>query len=234
MGRIKAVIFDLDGVLIDAKEWHYDAMNRALAHYGFSIPRFEHVTIYDGLPTRKKLQLLTRRNNFPQRLHEAVSKLKQHYTMEIASEQCGPCRSHQDMLAWLSKAGFSLCVASNSIRATVNVTLKKAGLLQYFAFTLSNQDVTHPKPHPEIYLTAITRLRLKPEECVVVEDHPYGLDAARHSGAHVMQVKTVDEVCRSRISEFISGLEKQTAVVFPFAKGGRGASSAATTLCKAG
>ena len=61
MNQIKAVIFDMDGVLIDAKEWHYEALNRALGNYGYCVSRSEHISIYDGLPTRSKLQLLTER-----------------------------------------------------------------------------------------------------------------------------------------------------------------------------
>lgn len=207
MGHIKAVIFDMDGVLIDAKEWHYDALNRALAHYGFGISRSDHLSVYDGLPTRKKLQLLTERAGFPQELHEAVSQLKQHYTLEIAREKCGPSPSHQRTLAQLRAAGYALGVASNSIRATVDVMLGQAGLLEYLDFSLSNEDVAQPKPHPEIYLTAIARLRLQAHECVVVEDNLYGVEAARRSGAHVLQVHSVDEVEYGRIAAFIERLE---------------------------
>ena len=57
--QIKAVLFDMDGVLIDAKEWHYEALNRALALFGMPISRFEHLTTFDGLPTRKKLEMLS-------------------------------------------------------------------------------------------------------------------------------------------------------------------------------
>jgi beta-phosphoglucomutase len=57
--KIKAVIFDMDGVLIDAKEWHYEALNRSLSNFGYSISRYEHLVTYDGLPTKKKLEMLT-------------------------------------------------------------------------------------------------------------------------------------------------------------------------------
>jgi len=233
MDQIKAVIFDMDGVLIDAKEWHYEALNRALGNYGYSITRSEHISIYDGLPTRSKLQLLTERNDFPEELHESVNKQKQQYTLEIAREKCQPRLAHTDALEWLKNAGFSVGVASNSIRATVDMMLDKAGVLEYFDFTLSNEDVSHPKPHPEIYQTAISRLQLKPAECLVVEDHQYGVDAARQAGAHVLQVNTVDEVCRSRISDFISRLES-SPVLGPLPHGSKqNTSSKTTTLGKA-
>jgi beta-phosphoglucomutase len=52
---IKAVVFDMDGVLIEAKDWHYEALNRALKLFGYEISRYEHLTTFDGLPTRRKL-----------------------------------------------------------------------------------------------------------------------------------------------------------------------------------
>ena len=56
---IKAVIFDMDGVLIDAKEWHYEALNNALKLFGYKISRHDHLVTFDGLPTRAKLQMMT-------------------------------------------------------------------------------------------------------------------------------------------------------------------------------
>ena len=73
---IKAVLFDMDGVLIDAKDWHYEALNRALEHFGFAISRESHLSTFDGLPTRAKLQMLTKARGLPERLHEFINSLK--------------------------------------------------------------------------------------------------------------------------------------------------------------
>ena len=66
--KIKAVIFDLDGVLVEAKEWHYLALNKALKHFGFKIDRIEHLTTYDGLPTKVKLNRLSKEKRLPIKL----------------------------------------------------------------------------------------------------------------------------------------------------------------------
>jgi beta-phosphoglucomutase-like phosphatase (HAD superfamily) len=75
MTRIKAVIFDMDGVLIDAKEWHYEALNRALTVYGFGISRHDHLATYDGLPTNTKLEILSREQGLPRSLHGVIYRL---------------------------------------------------------------------------------------------------------------------------------------------------------------
>ena len=85
---IKAVIFDMDGVLIDAKEWHYEALNKALGLFGYEISRYDHLVTYDGLPTSKKLEMLTMEKGMPQKLHTFINSLKQQYTVDKIRNIC--------------------------------------------------------------------------------------------------------------------------------------------------
>lgn len=202
---IKAVLFDMDGVLLDAKEWHYEALNKALELKGFPpISRQNHLTIYDGLPTAVKL-----RRHLPDITEEKrkeINALKQELVLEIAGRLCKENPLHIEVLHALKQKGYSLAVCSNSIRHFVDEMMIKTRLKPYLNFFLSNQDVTAPKPNPEIYLTAIKRLGLKPTEVVICEDNPHGIEAARASGAHVFQVKTVNDVCYENLKVFISQL----------------------------
>ena len=191
---IKAVIFDMDGVLIEAKDWHYEALNRALNLFGYTISRYDHLITYDGLPTRKKLEMLTMERRLPRALHQFINEMKQIYTMEIIYQRCKPVFYHEYALSKLQSEGYRLAVASNSVRNSVEMMMEKSNLSKYLEFMLSNQDVTKAKPDPEIYLTAIARLNLNPEECLIVEDNPNGIKAARDSGGHVYQVETVRDV----------------------------------------
>jgi beta-phosphoglucomutase-like phosphatase (HAD superfamily) len=204
---IKAVIFDMDGVLIDAKEWHYEALNQALRLFGHEISRFEHVTAYDGLPTRKKLEMLTRQRGLPASLHGFINEMKQAYTMDAIHAHCRPTFAHEYALSRLKGQGYQLGVASNSIRATVEAMMARAALDPYLEFKLSNEDVCNGKPDPEIYLKAISLLGLTPDACLVVEDNENGLKAARASGAHVMQVETVHDVNLENILRYIQSVD---------------------------
>lgn len=203
MPQIKAVIFDMDGVLIDAKEWHYEALNAALKHFGFEISRHDHLVTYDGLPTRDKLKMLTQERGLPEELHSFLNRLKQKYTVEFVNERLAPNFIHEFALSKLKERGLRLAVASNSIRKTVDLMMEKAALAPYLEFSLSNEDVEKGKPNPEIYLKAIGKLGLQPTECVVVEDNPHGLEAAYASGANVLQVSDVSNTNLENISEFI-------------------------------
>lgn len=191
---IKAILFDMDGVLIDAKEWHYEALNRALLLFGFQIRRHEHLTSYDGLPTKKKLEMLSVESNLPRELHGFINEMKQAYTMDIVHTRCKPRFVQEYALAKLKGAGYRLAVCSNSIRNTVNVMMEKAALARYLELQLSNEDVAKPKPAPDIYTTAMQRLGLPPQECLIVEDNENGIKAAQASGGHVLVVRDIDDV----------------------------------------
>ncbi|MEW6994796.1 HAD family hydrolase [Colwelliaceae bacterium MEBiC 14330] len=203
MNKIKAVIFDMDGVLIDAKDWHFDALNKALAIFGIKISHMDHLTTFDGLSTSQKLKLLSKLYSLPTELHSFINEMKQQYTMDITNQLCKPVFHHQFALSKLKESGYKLAVASNSIRNTVDVMMDKSSLRQYLEFFLSNQDVKNAKPDSEIYDTAIQKLGLKPEECVIVEDNENGIKAAIASGAHVLKVDNVNDVTYSNITNFI-------------------------------
>jgi len=207
MTKIKAVIFDMDGVLIEAKDWHYEALNRALGLFGMGINRYDHLVTYDGLPTRMKLEMLSAERGLPRELHEFINNMKQQYTMEMVYAQCKPRFYHEYALARLKQQGYKLAVASNSVRKTVHVMMEKSALIEYLEFYLSNQDVAMGKPNPEIYTKAIRQLELNADECLVVEDNPKGIQAAKGSGAWVMEVDEVEAVNYQNIMEHIKHIE---------------------------
>lgn len=207
MGKIKAIIFDMDGVLIDAKDWHYEALNQALELFGFSISRYDHLVTYDGLPTKKKLEMLSMERGLPTGLHEFINKMKQSYTMEHVFMKCKPLFEHQFALSKLKNEGYKLALCSNSVRITIDMMLEKADLLKYLDFTMSNQDVVKSKPDPEIYNKAIARFGLKPDECLIVEDNQNGIKAAIDSGANVLKVKDVHDVTYDKIINRIKEIE---------------------------
>lgn len=206
---IKAIIFDMDGVLIEAKEWHYESLNKALELFGFKISRYDHLVTYDGLPTKKKLEMLSMERNLPRGLHGLINEMKQIYTMEMVYALCKPLFCHQRALSSLKNEGYKLGVCSNSIRQTVDLMMQKSDLQQYLDHTLSNQDVKASKPDPEIYTKMMQHLKLKPEECLILEDNENGIKAAIASGAHLLKVSDVYDVSYENIKKRISEIEKK-------------------------
>ena len=209
MTKIKAVIFDMDGVLIEAKDWHYEALNKALNIFGMDINRYDHLVTYDGLPTRKKLEMLSAERGLPKALHQFINEMKQQYTMEIVYAACKPTFHHEFALSKLKNSGYQMAVCSNSIRNTIEIMMEKAALSDYFEFYVSNQDVKNGKPDPEMYIKAISQLELSPQECMIIEDNENGIKAAKDSGAWVMEVKGVEDVNYQNIEKNIKLFEEK-------------------------
>lgn len=204
---IKAVLFDMDGVLIDAKDWHYEALNEALSLFGLEISRYDHLHTFDGLPTRVKLEMIGEQSYLPEALHPFINEVKQKYTMEKIHVKCKPLFNHEYALSRLHNEGYKIAVCSNSIRKTIVEMMEYAHLMDYLDLIVSNEDVVRAKPDPEMYNCAIAKFGLKPEECIVVEDNPNGVKAGLASGASVLQVSTVYDVNYENIRKKINECE---------------------------
>lgn len=205
--KIKAILFDMDGVLIDAKDWHYEALNKALSLFGLEISRYDHLHTFDGLPTKVKLDMLSEQYYLPKDIHPFVNKLKQMYTTEIVYQKCHPMFHHEYALSKLHAAGYKIAVCSNSVRATIELMMERSGLIDYVDLIVSNEDVSKSKPDPEMYNFAIRKFGLEPGECIVVEDNPNGIKAGIASGASVLEVMTVYDVNYNNINKKIKEVE---------------------------
>ena len=202
---IKLIIFDLDGVLVEAKDIHFEALNRALGKY--AIDWNEHLSIYDGFKTTQKLQMLTERKGLPESSHELVWEAKQYWTLQMLKE-LKPNQTLQSVMSALSEDGYKLAVCSNSIRKTVLTTLSKLGIIEFMDLIISNEDVKNSKPHPEMYWKAISMMSYLPEETLIVEDSPYGLLAASRSKSHILRVANPKEVTYTNILHKLTEIEK--------------------------
>jgi len=202
---IKLVIFDLDGVLVEAKNIHFEAFNKALGEYAISWD--EHLSIYDGLKTNQKLDMLYERKGLPKEQFTNIWNNKQKYTLEVLSNL------KKDEILYstiqnLSLDGYKLAVCSNSIRKTVLTVLSKLGIIEFFDLILSNEDVKNSKPHPEIYWKAISEMSCLPEETLIVEDSPYGLLSASRSKSHILRVGSPKEVTYISIKNKINTIKE--------------------------
>ena len=151
--KIKLVIFDLDGVLVEAKNIHYDALNEALGDE-YKISWNEHLSTYDGLKTNQKLDMLSERKGLPTTIHTDIWNHKQKLTLQKL-KQLEPSKVLIELMGSLVERGYKIAVCSNSIRKTVLTVLSKLGIMEYMDLVISNDDVKNSKPHPEMYWQAI-------------------------------------------------------------------------------
>ena len=197
---IKLIIFDLDGVLVEAKQIHYDTLNQALMEIDskYVITESEHLSTYDGLKTTQKLEMLTKTKGLNPTLYEDIWFRKQYLTIQAIS-QLQPDLQKIELFKELRDKGYKLAVASNSIRRSVLVMLAKIGIIEYMDLILSNEDVKNSKPHPEMYWKAMSMMSVLPEETLIVEDSPPGLLAASRSRANILRVDNPKDLIISKI-----------------------------------
>jgi HAD superfamily hydrolase (TIGR01509 family) len=206
---IKLIVSDFDGVLLDLKEIHYEALNRALLPEGeeFIISPEDHVKVFDGLSTKKKLQLLSKLRGLSPDKFDEINDLKQEFTVELLA---GFDKINYDIVAVITKLkenGLKFYVASNAIRNTVELGLKKLGIDHLVDKIYSNQDVTHSKPNPEMYLRCMADAGVSPSETLIMEDSKHGREAAVKSGAHICGVDNSFDFTYDRIMAMIASIK---------------------------
>ena len=208
--KIKLIIFDLDGVLVDSRPLHYNALNMALEKIDkkYIITKNEHITRYDGNPTTVKLNMLTKEKGLPQELHNKVWKLKQKMTHILINDMKYNERI-RNILKELKQNGYLLYCASNSIYNTIKMMLLRNGLLEYFDYFISNEDIKYPKPNPEIYLKCLQRANVSPYECLVLEDSHIGRKAAQMASCNLCPIQDPKDLSIEKIYRYIIMTEKQ-------------------------
>lgn len=192
---LRGVIFDLDGVLINACEWHRVALNEALKEVcDYEILLQDHIKTYNGLPTKTKLIMLTDVGLIPASAHAEIFKIKQEKTLIIVGRDGRFQRDKRAMMIWLRKNGVSIGCYTNSIRETAVIMLAVTGILDLIQYTVTNEDVVNAKPDPEGYIKSMKALGLNAHETWIVEDSPIGILAAQRSKANVIRVDGPDDV----------------------------------------
>jgi beta-phosphoglucomutase len=198
---IKAVLFDLDGVLVDACDWHYEALNAALVEAGYHpIVREEHLSTFNGLPTRVKLKMLGVTEN----MIAAINDKKQKHTLDTIRASATLMPEKIELHRYLKSNGIKIACVTNSIEETAKEMLIATGQMPYIDLLVSNEQVKRNKPYPDCYNHAINTLGVDPLSCLCVEDSPKGIQSATSSIAgHIWVVSDPTKVTLKNYTTFV-------------------------------
>ena len=213
----KLVIFDLDGVLIDSREMHYESLNRALGNvsWDYVISREEHLSLYDGLPTSRKLAMLTEKKGLPVDKHQKIWEDKQKETLELFSD----LEHDYELMHYfqqLKQRGYQVAVASNSIRNTVKLVLLRLGVLEFIDYYVSNEDVTRNKPFPEMYWKCMIACNALPKDTVIFEDSHIGRQGALDSKSHLIAIENRDDLNQEKINKVFEIFASKKHTIVPW------------------
>ena len=208
----KLVIFDLDGVLIDSKDYHYDALNEALGEE-YAITREEHVSTYDGLPTTAKLELLSKNKGLPADRYDEIWRAKQENTLHIFKTKVDKDYELMGYFQQLVDEGYKVAVASNSIRNTVKIILLRLGLLEFVDIYVSNEDVVRNKPFPSMYWKCMMALGALPDDTVILEDSHIGRQGALDSKCHLVPIENRSDLNQAKVDRIKRILQSEKTKV---------------------
>jgi beta-phosphoglucomutase len=187
----RLMIFDLDGVLFESRDMHFDTLNGALTNSGYDpISREEHDERYNGLPTTTKLGML----GITGQVAEEIKVEKQARTLGWVHRNVHKDEGLVKLFTDLHADGWQIAVASNAITVTVIRALQLLGLWSLCDFVTAGDRVEKPKPNPEMYLRCMQVCGAEPATTWIVEDSPVGVEAAIASGASVVHVSGPSDV----------------------------------------
>ena len=205
---IKTIIFDLDGVLVNTKKIHFEALNIALhqTKKKYVISYNDHLKKFDGLPTSEKLNILYKEKKILKSEISKIIKTKNKFTTILLEKNISFNNNIYKLFSTLSTK-YNLVVASNAIKKTVEICLKKLKIKKFIKFYLSNENLINPKPHPEIYLKIFIKLNNSPKDCLIIEDSYFGREAAKNSGAHLIGINEINELNLNLIKRSINNVK---------------------------
>lgn len=205
---IRAILYDLDGVLVHACDWHYDAFNKALLDIAnYSIPYDIHISTFNGIPTKEKLKILQEQRIIDTSQFDSIFEAKQRFTEEIINATATPYIEKIELHEYTNGLNkISACV-TNSIRKTATLMLEKTLQLRYMKIVVSNEDVIKGKPQPDPYIFAMKRLSVCPVETLIIEDSDVGYRSAIESGANVRRVSECCQVNKGNVVKWLQEIQ---------------------------
>ncbi len=178
---IKAVIFDMDGVIVDSEPIHYRLNQELFQKLQLNITEEEYRT-FVGVTDWDMWSAIKARHRRPETVEELLSMHREHSRAEMEKFDLEPIPGIPELLKRLKAARLKLAIASSAPVDWIMVVVRKCGLESYFDVLVSGEHVAHGKPAPDIFLLAAEKLGVSPDECLVIEDAERGVQAAKAAG----------------------------------------------------
>lgn len=181
---LKAVIFDMDGVIIDSEPIHKKVEKRIFKKLGVNISEEEHNS-YIGMTSKGMWNEIKVRHNFQKSfsVEELIEmEVKNYIELLQSSRNIDPINGVVEFIDELHKNHIKLAIASSAVRKSIETVVKMFELEKYFEIRISGEDIKKGKPAPDIFLMAARNLGVKPKDCIVVEDSKNGVYAAKEAG----------------------------------------------------
>jgi len=215
---LKAVLFDLDGTIIDSEWFYYKGWKAVLADYGIALDSHAWLTEFAGKTEAQGFLVLQERYGFKGDEETFFKRKKARIAKLYEEEEVALMPGVNDLITYLHEAGVRMAVVTSSLRPITEYNLTKHGLIDYFETLVTRSEVTYPKPSPEPYELCLSRLGLGQTDCIVLEDSVTGATAAKAAGLTCFGVQSHEEI---RANLVVDRLFVDLHEVLEYLKGGR-------------
>lgn len=208
---VRAILFDLDGVLVDAADWHRDAFNLALdVHCINPLNQEDHMRNFNGLSSKRKLSILAERGVVPdsKQLMNSIHAAKQQYTIKLIEKNCKPLARVIDVLTYVRSIKMKTAMVTNCSRETAELMLRKSKLAGMFDTTVTNGDVDGKiKPHPWPFLLARHNLKeMSSKSCLAIDDTDKGIISAVEAGCRTWRLNIFKDLTVTNLMNLLTNL----------------------------
>lgn len=190
---LKAVIFDMDGVISDSERLYVGIKNEALAHFGIKDVPYEYHMQFMGTTHAHQWKVMRkdfhREDVSVEEYLDLLYKIKERVFNEAG---VGPIHGVIEFIYALKDSGYPIAVASSGTLEEIRHMLKSLGILEQFDALSSGWEVEHSKPAPDVFLNAAQKLGIEPKDCIVIEDAPNGAIGAKAAGMYCLGFRNAD------------------------------------------
>ncbi len=217
---MKAVIFDMDGVLILTEELHFKLFRDSSAKFGIILTKENYVKFFAGRTSREGFEDFLKSINKDAALAEKIipdfRKVKKDILKNKIEEYVPLRRNTKKFLKTLKSKGYKLGIGTSTVRKFTDNTIKQLGIEKYFDATVAGDEVEIGKSDPEIYLKVAEKLKARPNGCVVIEDAPLGIKAAKNAGMKCIAIRNegfeLDLSAADKIVDSFEEVEKELKI----------------------
>lgn len=178
---VKAFIFDMDGVIIDSEPLHFAVDLMILEQFGLNLEK-EKLEQYVGMTNPEMWRLIKEQYGVTNTVEEMIEAQLARKLMHLDEIELEPISGIRELLLELRNNNISIGLASSSPRVFIEAVLQKFTIIDQFSCIVSGEEVDRGKPAPDVYLEAARMLKVKPEDCIVLEDAKHGVKAAKSAG----------------------------------------------------
>lgn len=196
-----AVIFDMDGVLVDNRDFHYRTWMLFCRKHNIEITEEQFLKVFGG-SSRENLENLLGKKLSDTEV-AAYSDEKEQMYRELYRPHLKPVKGLKNFLDKLKNSGIDMAIATSAPLANAEFVIEEAGLQGYFNLVVHEAMLKHNKPHPEVYLKTAGILGYKPAQCFAFEDSPKGIESAYRAGMKVIGVATTFPAEKIRNTDYI-------------------------------